>query len=294
MAFDAPNLTQHPLSAAYPAMSADDFNALMMDIERCGLREPITLLDGEILDGWHRHHACITAGVEPRYVEFAGGDPREFVISKNGFRRHLTEAQRAGAVVKVMGWRPAGRAQSGSPATLTNAEMAAKANVSPRTIRNAKAAEKAGLGDAVRDGKVSAEKAAEIAKASPQVQNAAKEAIAKGEKPAPVKTPNKATQPATDLAAENAELRERIAEMALQLEDTLEENASLARVGDADEKVAAALAEAKRYREQVRILQARVDGLMNEKNAMVRSAKSWQRKAEAAGAGIPKTNGAHA
>lgn len=96
------------------------------------------------------------------------------------------------------------------------------------------------------------------------------------------------------LRAENTELRQRVVELGAQLEEAVEENVSLARVAEADDKCAASLAEAKRYREQNRILSSRIDGLMNEKNAMLRSAKSWQRKAEKAGAGIPKANGAHA
>lgn len=66
------------------------------------------------------------------------------------------------------------------------------------------------------------------------------------------------------------------------LKETLADNESMARVFEADDKVKAALAEAKRYRELNRILEERIAGLMNEKNAAIRSAKSWQRKAEAA------------
>ena len=41
------------------------------------------------------------------------------------------------------------------------------------------------------------------------------------------------------------------------------------------------MAEIKRYREQVRVLESRINGLMGEKNAAIRAAKTWQRKAQA-------------
>jgi hypothetical protein len=177
--------------------------------------------------------------------------------------------------------------------------MAKAAGVTDRTVRTAKTAEKLGLGDAARDGKVTAREVEAIAKAPPKVQTQAKAAIEKGDAPSlpAKKTAKPAAVDASEiesLRSENTELRQRIEEMAAQLEEAVEENVSLARVAEADDKCAAALAEAKRYREQNRILSSRIDGLMNEKNAMLRAAKSWQRKAEKAGAGIPKANGAHA
>jgi hypothetical protein len=68
------------------------------------------------------------------------------------------------------------------------------------------------------------------------------------------------------------------------LEELQAENESMTRVLDANDQVIAALAEAKRYREQNRILEERIRGLMNEKNGAIRAAKSWQRKAEKANA----------
>jgi hypothetical protein len=77
-------------------------------------------------------------------------------------------------------------------------------------------------------------------------------------------------------------LRDQIDELTANLREATEDNESMARVFEADDKVKAAMAEAKRYRELNRILEERIAGLMNEKNAAIRAAKSWQRKAEAA------------
>lgn len=72
------------------------------------------------------------------------------------------------------------------------------------------------------------------------------------------------------------------ADLVAQLEETQAENESMARVFESDDKVTAALAEAKRFREMNRVLESRITGLMNEKNAAIKQAKHWQKKFEAA------------
>jgi regulator of replication initiation timing len=268
MAFDGQQYDQHPLSAAYPAMAADDFTALRADIKRNGLREPINLFERQVLDGWHRYTACLLENVSPMFVEFDEGDPRDFVISKNGHRRHLTEVQRARAIVAVAAWAPAGKPKPGSAAgfsaPMTSAQMAQAAQVSERTIRNVKAGEKAGLGEAMRDGKVSAEKAAEIAKAPPKVQAAAKVAIAKGEAPA---LPTKLSE-SEKLQIENGELRERLAEMARDLEVYLKiEEAD----GNTDNVV-------KTLMEKNRVVETQRDTLLRENAELKKEIKGLRRK----------------
>lgn len=71
-------------------------------------------------------------------------------------------------------------------------------------------------------------------------------------------------------------------EIAAAQRDQEEELASLRRIADSDDKLKAAMDEARRFREENRILKERINSLMNEKLAAVRAAKSWQRKAEAA------------
>ncbi len=86
----------HSAAKIFPLMSGRDFDMLVEDIRQHGLREPITLLKGEVLDGRNRLRACEAADVEPRFIEWTGnGTALEFVISKNLCRRHLSESQRA-------------------------------------------------------------------------------------------------------------------------------------------------------------------------------------------------------
>lgn len=72
--------------------------------------------------------------------------------------------------------------------------------------------------------------------------------------------------------------QDRLDELRANLQEALDDNNSMARVFEANDKLVAALDEAKRYREQNRILESRIAGLMNEKNEAIRAAKSWQNK----------------
>lgn len=102
----------HELSNKYPLMVGAEFKQLCDDILANGLREPIILFAGKILDGRNRHRACVASGVEPRYEEYVGDDPEAFVDSLNLHRRHLSaEAQskaRAERVARVAEARSAG------------------------------------------------------------------------------------------------------------------------------------------------------------------------------------------
>lgn len=163
-------LKQHKLSAAFPPLPIEDLQELSLSIQKSGLLTPGTLLDGEVLDGWHRYQACMMADVEFVAHEYAGDDPVAFVIAANLHRRQLTASQRAAAVVMVMEWQKVGRPsqpvaaqgsnKSGTFAPFTTAQMAAVASVGERTIKHAKAAVKAGHGEDVVSGTISAKQAA--------------------------------------------------------------------------------------------------------------------------------------
>ena len=88
--------TYHPACVLFPKFGKDELQELAADIKANGLRNPIVMLNGDILDGRNRLLACEVAGVEPRFVEWDGtGSPVEWVVSENLVRRHLTSSQRA-------------------------------------------------------------------------------------------------------------------------------------------------------------------------------------------------------
>lgn len=220
-------------------MPPDDFAALVDDIKKNGLRESGCTSDGMLLDGWHRYLACERAGQPFRHDEYQGSNRVAFVLSKNAHRRHLTASQRAVAVVACRAWLlngsnqhkttatgggrapsahpPADAATNNGPATATTKEMAAEANVSERTITQAKAAQAAGLGDKVRDGTMSAKRAAEAAAAK---NGAAKKAPARQaeKRTAPTKV-GADDQPIAALSMENAALKAELEQIRDGMDD---------------------------------------------------------------------------
>jgi len=270
---------QHPLSAAFPAMSEADHSTLTADIKQHGQRDAITISDGMVLDGWHRYQSCIALGLQPRFETLRDAiDPVAFVKSHNLHRRHLTGSQRAEAVTACCEWagigsnqHPVGAMELGStPQTL--ASMAKDADVSTKTIQHAKTVHAAGLGDAVRDGKVTARVAAQIAKLPEHQRAAAVEnpQTLKMSKPS-LESEQTTVEIVTMTRAERDEL------MAL-VEEAHADQKALETVLDADDQLAEAARQIKMLTAQVEALQGRFYGVQNEKNEAIRQVKSLQRQ----------------
>ena len=270
---------QHPLSAAFPAMEPRVLMDLIEDIRVNGILEPITIFEGMVLDGWHRYKTSQILSIPcPERPLEASVDPVAYVKGLNLLRRHLTASQRAEAVVACNAWMPSGRPENNPApgAAFSTKAMAEEAGVGERTIRQAKVAHSAGLGEAVRDGRVSVKRAAEIAKLPEPERAAAIEA------PRPVTRMDGEMgeyKPFTGRDAET-ELQDRIREMGQMIAELQEDNESMARVFDGTDQVAAAMKEAARFREMARVLDSRVKGLTAELHEMSNAAKSWKRKFE--------------
>lgn len=135
-------LKSHPHAELFPLIEGNDFDALVEDISENGLREPITLLNGQILDGRNRYFAMsqidpeFSPATAPKmFVEFDGGDPLEWVISKNLHRRHLSSSQRAMLAVELCRSAPTKNGYTPGISVSTASRML---NVAPRTIARAK------------------------------------------------------------------------------------------------------------------------------------------------------------
>ncbi|MCL4748392.1 MAG: hypothetical protein KJZ83_23715 [Burkholderiaceae bacterium] len=216
----------HPYANLFPMFSDADIDALAGDILEHGLREPIWLYMGAIVDGRNRAEACRRAGralAVNDTVQFNGTDDQAlgFVVSKNLLRRHLTVSQRAMIAAEICNLMHGGNRKSTTttssssrvpdqaapvpldrPGAVTQAQAAEAMKVSERTVRDAVSVKKADpvLADQVRAGKVPVKKAA---------------AQVRGEK-APAKKPNPTTAPKLDadkllerISADMAMLTER-------------------------------------------------------------------------------------
>lgn len=92
----------HPVSTIFPLIEGEEFRSLVEDVRANGLREPIWLHQGRIVDGRNRYRACKESGVEPRFREWDGkGSLVQFVLSLNLHRRHLNAGQRAAVAVEI-------------------------------------------------------------------------------------------------------------------------------------------------------------------------------------------------
>lgn len=87
----------HPLADTFPLLEGDEFDGLVKDIEEHGMRHPVVLFEGKILDGRNRYRAAQKLGVAHRETKFEGeyDDAVRLVISENIHRRHLSPADRA-------------------------------------------------------------------------------------------------------------------------------------------------------------------------------------------------------
>ena len=112
------DLTTHPLAEYWPEMTADEYSELLASVKQNGVREPIFLLDGQVLDGRHRYRAAIELGVDCKMRDFpAGHDPTDFVVDRNARRRHLSASSRARAVLLCYEWRDRGHPAEPNPSS---------------------------------------------------------------------------------------------------------------------------------------------------------------------------------
>jgi hypothetical protein len=136
-------LEPHPLADIFPLMSEDEYRRLKADIAQNGLRLPLTLYEGKILDGRNRYSVCVDLGIEPATSEFIGpGTAAEFVASMNLHRRHLNDAQRAMAAARLARLsrvgRPATKIVHRRTISVTQTDAAKLMSVSRGTVNAAR------------------------------------------------------------------------------------------------------------------------------------------------------------
>jgi len=92
-------LNLHPACELIPEMNAEDYAALLASVKARGVREPVVLKDGLIVDGRHRARAAEEARVGYPTVQWSpavhGDSVVDYVIDCNVNRRQLTTSQRA-------------------------------------------------------------------------------------------------------------------------------------------------------------------------------------------------------
>jgi hypothetical protein len=100
---DVADLKQHPVAEQFkfPALNPKQLQQFADDLAKHGMHEKIVIHEGMVLEGWTRYAALKRNGYRFNGSEFClydadwSGDPACYVISRNVFRRHLPEDQRA-------------------------------------------------------------------------------------------------------------------------------------------------------------------------------------------------------
>jgi hypothetical protein len=109
----------HPLANAYPLMEGAEFEAFCLNLSQEGLKLPIHLWRGQVIDGRNRQRACRLQHVDPVYQDDTDlvpeGRLEAHIASLNEHRRHLGEdflrKRREERVARVAEKRREGKSQ---------------------------------------------------------------------------------------------------------------------------------------------------------------------------------------
>jgi len=182
----------HEIADAFPLLQGAEFDQFKADIKENGVRQPIVMHEGKVLDGRNRYRAAQATGRKCPQVEWDGvGSPVAYVVSLNLRRRHMDESQRAmvAARLEKMFKEDAGkakragnvkggvhsgesrRAETKSPANLPTTSVEAREeaaklmNVSGRSVNSASRVLRNGCDElvkAVESGSIAVSKAERI------------------------------------------------------------------------------------------------------------------------------------
>jgi hypothetical protein len=117
------HLKVHPAADLFPELGNGELEGLAADIKQQGLRVPIILFDGQLLDGRNRLNAAQKEGllslregglsikwpdghIEILRREEVRGDPYGIVLAFNIHRRHLTAEQRRDLIAALLKAKP--------------------------------------------------------------------------------------------------------------------------------------------------------------------------------------------
>jgi len=95
----------HPLALAIPPMTERERESLRASILRDGVKVPLVIFQGKVLDGRHRFYFASTLKRPVQIEEFTGTEEeaKRLVATLNLHRRHLTVTQQTLASVQLLG-----------------------------------------------------------------------------------------------------------------------------------------------------------------------------------------------
>ena len=181
------------LALMFPPLSPARYARLLASIRAHGLRRPIVVWRGQVIDGLHRLKACLEAGVEPRY-EFLdeGEDPFEYLADENVPFRNMDQNGKAQTAYLMSQYSAPGRPRtpaenSANLRSYTQDQAAKLVGVSTRLVSDASrvlsetSPAVPALREAVKGWRVRCSDAARIADRPTEVQNRAVDLVVRGE-----------------------------------------------------------------------------------------------------------------
>ena len=160
------NLQPHFYATYFPMIIGDERRDLEISLRANGLRDPIVIYDGKILDGRNRFEIGkkVTA---LHFAEFKGTDDEalKFVFDKNVARRHLDESQRAMIAAELV-TTVRGSNQHSSLEGCSQSRAAQLTGIGLETVKRGCVVKQKGcpeLIEAVKSGTVAVSRAAQLA-----------------------------------------------------------------------------------------------------------------------------------
>lgn len=135
----------HDIVDAFPAIDPEELKALDKDIAEHGVKVPVLVWNGMIVDGRHRVTLADKHKKRLKFETFKGSELEmiDEVFRRNFLRRHLTSSQRAAAVVDFERRRSEVRVAAGRPknddTTPTTQDMADMSGTNRTYISQARA-----------------------------------------------------------------------------------------------------------------------------------------------------------
>lgn len=90
----------HRFADIVPMIPRRNVSEMLHDIRHHGLREPIMVFEGDILDGRTRYIACRRAGIEPKTENYSGSDALLYALEAN--RGRLNQSQTAMVIARAV------------------------------------------------------------------------------------------------------------------------------------------------------------------------------------------------
>ena len=128
------------LALAFPPLSPARYARLLASIRAHGLRRPIVVWRGQVIDGLHRLKACVEAGVEPRYEVLDDAEnPFEYLGDENVSLRNMDQNEKAQTAYLMSQYSAPGRPRatdenSANLRNITQEEAAKLIGVSTRLV----------------------------------------------------------------------------------------------------------------------------------------------------------------